>query len=131
MRLPAVPRNAVHVVLAMLAAVLVALPGQADTTVEMLSRCRPIAEGVVRGDSIEFRQDTQTMQCWGAFLVIAKGVTYSWHGARIWSTCVPGEARRAELVGLFVKYADEHPELMQEDFVDVALESLQVAFPCR
>ena len=71
------------------------------------------------------------MQCWGAFAVIAKAVTYSWHGEQIWSACVPGEARRSQLIAVFVTYLDQNPDLGQAHFMDVVLESLQTAFPCR
>jgi hypothetical protein len=103
---------------------------QAETAGELSSWCRPITEASVGEDAIQFPQNPPTMQCWGAFAVIAKGITYSWHGEKIWNTCVPEPARRSELIAVFVKYLDEHPELSQEHFMDVVLESLQTKFPC-
>ena len=49
----------------------------------------------------------------------------------ILGTCVPWSARLDELIKVFLRYMDEHPERGHERFSDVALSALWAAYPCR
>jgi len=45
--------------------------------------------------------------------------------------CVPRDSTRTQLIAIFVRFAQKHPERYQEDFVFVTLSALKSAFPCN
>lgn len=101
--------------------------GQTDTVAEMLPSCRLIKLSSANTVSVPPGGD----QCWGAFSVMQSGTT--WIDAekkRIWQACVPAGATRFQLIAIFIQYVDQRPQRWHEGFSWVALESLQIAFPC-
>jgi hypothetical protein len=46
-------------------------------------------------------------------------------------SCVPPESTAAQLAQVVVKFLDEHPERMHEDFRVLALEAFHNAWPCN
>jgi hypothetical protein len=44
--------------------------------------------------------------------------------------CLPPDSTRKQLVLVFAKYVDEHPETAQRDFVEIAWIAFNRAFPC-
>jgi hypothetical protein len=49
-------------------------------------------------------------------------------GARL--TCMPGEATVSQLIKIYLKFTDEHPEWLHETARTMVLLSLAQAFPC-
>jgi hypothetical protein len=99
------------------------------TAEEMLSGCRSVATAPIVGDSIRIPNDGQ--QCWGAFTVIQDMTRRTdASGSRMFSTCSPTTSTESEMVAVFVKYVDDHPNVRHQNFVDIALAALRVAFPC-
>jgi Ssp1 endopeptidase immunity protein Rap1a len=100
-----------------------------ESAQELLSACRPIAKADVRGGHVffspTFQPTFQTGQCWGTFSAIQKVIFYVDIGV-----CAPPESTLSQLVAVFVSYAEKHPQRLHEAFFDVALNSLQEAFPC-
>ena len=45
--------------------------------------------------------------------------------------CAPPSSTLSQLVAIFVSYAEKNPQRLHEEGFDIALESLQVAFPCK
>jgi|HubBroStandDraft_6_1064221.scaffolds.fasta_scaffold1206117_1 hypothetical protein len=96
---------------------------------EMLGGCRAVANAPIVGDGIRIPNDGQ--QCWGAFTVIQDMTRWTdVSGSRMFSTCSPTTSTESEMVAVFVKYVDDHPNVRHQNFVDIALASLRTAFPC-
>ena len=104
----------------------------AETAEEMLAACRALPKATVTDDRVAIPQDFRSGVCWGAFGVIQHLVVMAYQdGRRIHRACAPAESTRTQLIAVFVKFADDHPERLHEPFLDVALASLQGAFPRR
>lgn len=105
---------------------------KAETTEEMLSACRPIAEAKVSEDKAFFSVNSETQLCWGAFGAIQGLIVWvSGDNTPILSVCAPKNSKRTELIAVFVLYAKNHPERYSEDFTHVAIGVLREAFPCK
>jgi len=98
----------------------------------MLSACRPISESKVTNDTIELKSDYDTGLCWGAFAAIQRlSATEIGNSGPLLRACVPRDSTRTQLIAIFVRFAQKHPERYQEDFVFVTLSALKSAFPCN
>jgi len=76
--------------------------------------------------------DAGTQQCWGAFMVLLAMTGFVIpEGTPMFGVCKPIAVRQSQLVAIFVQYAEQLPARWNEDFVVIALESLQNAFPCK
>jgi hypothetical protein len=109
-------------------------PSQAfcESAEEFLAGCRTIAEARVSGEQVVIPPTSDAAQCWGAFVVLqdnSRLVDSS--GGRIFGACVPQEAKRTELIAVFVRYVQQHPESRHDDFVIVALNALRKTYPCK
>lgn len=103
-----------------------AVPAHAESTGEMLSSCRELADAKVTGDKITMRRDYSTGLCWGAFGSLRAAV----RARSFFRICAPANSTRSQLIAVFVEYAKRSPQRLHEDFLDVALEALRGAFPC-
>jgi hypothetical protein len=105
----------------------------AESTAEVLSWCRPIAEATITEDgTARFTVNEYTSRCWGPFAVIQHRLRLrKTAGEALWDACPPEKSRRTQLVAVFVTYAEQHPERLHEEFMFVVLNSMQLAFPCR
>jgi hypothetical protein len=106
---------------------------KAETAEEMLSACRPVANAKVTIGGIAMTRDFDSGVCWGAF-----GAIQSWifivgehHNEPMFHICAPFGGSRSQLVAVFVRYIEKHPEKYGDDFGSVALDSLAESFPCR
>ena len=104
----------------------------AESTAEMLSSCSVFAEAKVRNNEIIFLQNFDSGICWGAFSAIQSLIprTYA-NGQHMFYVCAPPTSRRHQLIAIFVEYAKRNPQRLHENFFDVAIDSLQAAFPCQ
>ena len=104
----------------------------ASSAQELLSSCRPIAKADVRDKYVWFPPTYQTGTCWGAFYVIQKVIVHVDDSRLpIYGVCAPSSSTLTQLISIYVAYAEKNPQRLHEDFFDVALESLQNAFPCK
>jgi hypothetical protein len=104
----------------------------ASSAQELLSGCRPIAKADVSGEGVRFQQTYQSGVCWGTFGAIQKVISHIDETRRpIYGVCAPSAGTLSQLVAVFVSYAERNPQRLHEDGFDIALESLQVAFPCK
>jgi hypothetical protein len=69
--------------------------------------------------------------CWGAFNVLWSGIYLVLGDKRMLPVCPPVGLQEVQLIKIFLKYADEHPEQLHQEFTLVALNSLTHAFPCK
>lgn len=99
---------------------------------ELLSACRPIANAPVRETKVQFDPSYETGFCWGTFQAIQKVVIYVDSANRPFvHVCAPPQSTTSQLVAVFVAYAEKRPARLHEHGFDIALESLQSAFPCK
>jgi hypothetical protein len=105
----------------------------AESAEELLSACNPIADAKVSGEQIQFVHDFSTGECWGAFGTLQRVSRYyseAPNSPLLRMGCARPESTRSELIAVFVEYVRRHPERRHDDFVDVTLAALQVAYPC-
>lgn len=113
-------------------AMAMARPALAQSAQQLLSACRPIANGEVVEDGVKFARTYDTGLCWGTFAMlqlVIRHVDEKRHPP--YNVCAPEASTRSQLVQVFVKFAAASPERLHEDGARMALESLQIAFPCR
>lgn len=104
----------------------------ASSAQELLSGCRSIANADVSGEGIRFQRTYQTGVCWGTFGAIQKVIVHIDETKRpIYGVCAPPSSTLSQLVAIFVSYAEKNPQRLHEEGFDIAVESLQVAFPCK
>ena len=108
-------------------------PSAAETTEEMLSKCRPFTQANITDGKVQVDSDYSTGVCWGAFsmvqaLLSARNVETK--KPMLWA-CAPATSTRTQLISVFVRYAESHPEKYSEDFLWSATTAMQQAFPCR
>jgi hypothetical protein len=112
----------------------VARPINAEaTTQEMVSACRSITTENMANGEVLLKQDFDTGHCWGAFEVLNKmlGLTDAKTGKAILFPCQPDHHRAAQLIVIFVKYADKHPEKLADDYFESALDAIGEVFSCK
>jgi hypothetical protein len=110
-----------------------ALDAQGNITAgEMTSWCEPYRAAVLKDHQVTVQATRDSRVCFGAFMAIQQ----------LSVTMLPGESRNAlreclppsttlvELIKVFIRYSDMHPEMGHWRFTDVALNSLAAAFPC-
>jgi hypothetical protein len=85
---------------------------QVETALQVQSWCRAVANAPVRSDDrIGMEQTFDASFCWGAFATIQLLTEYvRADGTRVLGICVPPNSTRLELVKIFSKYLDEHPQ---------------------
>ena len=103
----------------------------AEPTQEMLQGCRTIVrDSFSNGDSIQIPQSFHTGLCAGSFRVIQTIIKYAdGTNKRIFRVCSP-KIGILQIISIFVKYAEDNPQRLHEDYFKLALESLRKAFPC-
>jgi len=103
-----------------------------QTAESLLSGCRIVAKAAVMDDRVEMQQTFGSGECWGSFGVVQKLIIMADADRRpLFNVCAPASSTRTQLTAIFVKYADDHPAKLHEDFLDIALEALRDAFPCK
>ena len=109
-------------------------PAKAETALEVKSSCKAVLRvRDSKADYLNLPRNFDAGFCWGAFASLQEisssfpeGETSSLLGC-----CPPPDSTRLQYIRIFSKYVDDHPEAGQEDFVTVAIQSLQLAFPCH
>lgn len=104
---------------------------RAQTAEEMLSACRPITQAKVSNGMIDMPTDFDSGTCWGAFGML-QSVLFLQEpdGELALHACVPPDATRTELIAIFVKNVEDHPEEYGKGFQLVAINSMIKAYPC-
>jgi hypothetical protein len=107
----------------------------ADSAMEIAGLCDGFrmahhdTDGNVRG----FHSTSDTGYCWGAFSTIQDVGQIWWpdspNRTALW-LCLPPDGTTLELVKVFIRYMDEHPNRGHERFGLVVLDSLREAYPC-
>jgi hypothetical protein len=122
--------------LAMLAAgTLVMMPPIAagEPARDMVSKCsQTFATTAVEGDAVSIPRTDSAGWCWGAFEVLQRVIVYAdENNIRFFRICPPPESTRLQIIATFLAYAKRHPEQLNREFTDVAMEGLVESYPCR
>jgi hypothetical protein len=91
------------------------LPFRSDTAASVLPGCRTFTEPDSPGDAF------QQGQCVG----LLKGLYYLSSGA-----CIPPAVTVGVMARTVVRYIDDRPSRLEEDFRELALEALRYKWPC-
>jgi hypothetical protein len=104
----------------------------AETAEEMLSACRPVMNAKVTDGKINLPLDFDSGSCWGAFGAIQDLLTAVNASTKkpMFGVCLSESTTRTQLIAIFVRYAEKHPERYNERFVWVADNAIREAFPC-
>lgn len=106
-------------------------PSHAETAEEMLSACRPITMSKVSDGKIDLPMTYDSGLCWGAFAVLNQAMMLlNSDGSPSLHVCLPESATRTELIAIFVKYVENHPEVYSQNFALTALNAEHKSFPC-
>jgi hypothetical protein len=107
---------------------------------EMVSNCKAVRRANVGDGKINLPTDFRTGECWGAFLSFQSAIHYAGNinvdGSKskfyrmLFGVCAPPNATTPQLIKIFLVYADRHPEQLNKDFFQVALNANKEAFPC-
>jgi hypothetical protein len=110
-----------------------ALPTLAESTEEMLSSCRRVAEGKVGNGDVTFQPDFETGMCWGAFAALQKVTNIALAPGKqpALGVCGPKDSTRTQDIAIFIDFVRRNPQRLHEDFVLVAYDALRAAFPCH
>ena len=100
---------------------------------ELLSACRPVAKSETIGGNVRLDTKFETGVCWGEFDAIQRVTTIPDKTNRrtILDICAPSNSTRVQLIAIFVNYAEKNPQRLHLHGFDIAVESLQAAFPCK
>jgi hypothetical protein len=106
---------------------------QAKTAEEMLSACRSISSAKVVNGEIEFPHDFESGECWGSFEVLqyVLNTRDATTHKMLYNICLPENGTRTELIAIFVRYLEKHPEEYHLDFTQVATEAIWESFHCK
>lgn len=103
---------------------------RAETALQATASCREIAKGIKPNGQIAFTSDGNF--CWGAFAVIQQlSRVVGSSNDKMLHICAGENVTRSQMILVFLKYADNHPEQLDEEFPFIALQALVQAFPCH
>lgn len=110
------------------------LVGQARATTgeEVHSKCRHLIDegkldSVSSGFCAGFVSGVIETQTWWQL----RELSDSKRNQNVEHFCIPGTVTNDQIVKIFVKYLDDHPEKLHEPAVLLLLTSLHQAFPCK
>lgn len=112
-----------------------ALPARSESALRMAARCRPAiaaaaAGGTSGGQASGFRDSFESGACWGAFASIQEAFRQADDRGPLFRICLPPQSTRRQLVQVFLRYVDAHPELAHQAYFEVARAAFGEAFPC-
>lgn len=117
--------------LLLIALCLFPLIAHSESAGEMLSNCREVSQAAIAGETITLPNTLGAGECWGAFATLEffAGLLNR-EGKSLIPACLPERYTRAQLIAVFVKYAEDNPKLHHVNFGAVAWNALVDAFPC-
>jgi hypothetical protein len=97
------------------------------STTELVAECRNISvtEPSHSGDSEDLAR------CMSYLIGVIDGSSWGSHmDPKLFSVCIPVEVTQEELIRVFLKYADQHPENLHWLPVKFVTEAFKAAYPC-
>jgi hypothetical protein len=107
-------------------------PADAESALQAIPSCLTVSKGLRPDGKLYFSPDGQF--CWGAFAAIqqfSRLLIADEPGKRSLDICSPETSSRLQMILVFLKYADSHPEVLDQEFPLIARQALREAFPCK
>jgi hypothetical protein len=107
---------------------------RAETALDVQSWCRKVVTATAPdAGKIIIPPDANSQACWSAFMAVQElsALVLQKDGPNLMGFCPPKEGTRWQLVQIFERYADNHPEHLHLTFGEVVVMALFEAFPCR
>lgn len=110
----------------------VSLHAKAESALEIQSWCKGIVNAKLGANhTIFYTPNYNTGFCWGAFGAIQEFSRFLRNdNTPMIDVCAPPNSTRLQLIKIFSKYVDDHPESANRSFAIIALRALTRAFPC-
>ena len=107
---------------------------RAESALNAMGSCREVVNGLRPDGKIFLSPGAQW--CWGAFDVLQTFARVLVEGKddpnqTVLHACVGPKVSRGQMVLVFLKYADNHPAELDQDFTPMAINALIEAFPCK
>lgn len=116
------------------AAFLAAPPASAAEGGQLMAQCKTLLRTAKqRGDTLEFRQDPDTVSCF-AFMSAVQNLAVVAEGAGeppLLGACLPPAGTLLQLIQAVVAYGAKHPAALRETAGVLALLALRDAYPCK
>jgi len=127
------------VLIALLMGILSILTARAQSAEEMASNCKGIIDAPVAGNSVSVPPTIQAGICWGAFLSFQEAISIVGHEYLDGTPSPPRpflgicaiDATTSQLIKVFIRFTEQHPERLNKDYFQVALYAAREAFPCK
>lgn len=106
----------------------------ATSSNEMIKKCEAVINAKLADNGgLLLKQDFSTGHCWGAFdsLQDTSKLVFNDDKHPALFVCAPKEVTLTQYIRIFVRYAEDNPHLLHEEYTFVALEALREAFPCE
>lgn len=106
----------------------------AESALEMRGYCKAIAQEAqtAANNTILVPTTFEAGVCWGGFSAIQGYAVMAYTGETetFLKLCIPQSVTRKQAVEVFYNYANAHPEMLHQEWNQVAWLALKEAFPC-
>jgi Rap1a immunity proteins len=106
---------------------------RAEGADKMLRACEILSRGMhVEGDTVYLPPGADVNQCWGFMSAVQEYSMLADHdGKTFLRACPPPDTTTVQIIQVFIKYANAHPEKLKLKAAAVAFNAMADAFPCR
>ena len=103
-----------------------------ESALELESWCKFIDTAPMRSDgTVGIPMTSRAQYCWGAFgAILQLSTAADSDGVTLLKICPPRKSTEVQVIKIFVRYVERHPEQAHLLFTQVALYALTEAFPC-
>jgi Rap1a immunity proteins len=107
-------------------------PAPAQTAGEMLHACQTLQRGIrIKGHEAFLPSGAEAQQCWGFMSAVQEySVLADQGGNRLLSACPAPDTKTTQIVDVFVKYANAHPDKSDTSAAVATYNAMADAFPC-
>ena len=103
-----------------------------DRALAVASQCGWVRTVVLHNGQFDMQTTFAAGSCWGRFAVVQDflNVIDEKDQRPLLGVCIPNDVSRIQLIKVYVRYVDEHPEKGHLFFFPVLMESMAKAFTC-
>lgn len=111
--------------------IMLSIPAKAETALQVRSWCHEVADARFTHDGKLYMPQTfDSGFCWGAFAALQNlGDAIVADEKKLLGFCAPSD--RVQLIKVFMRYVDQHPEIGNRTFAEIAARAFIEAFPCQ
>lgn len=105
----------------------------AQSAGEMLHACEILQRGVrVEGETVYLPPGGDVHQCWGFMSAVQEYATLAdQDGQTLLDACPSADTTTVQVIRVFIRYANVHPEELSSKAAAVAYNAMAQAFPCK